>query len=93
MSFEMRTSNSHINSISCEVLPEVVRDGHGRGLEPRLKMRRFAIRAESRSVSKGSRAYERENSRVSRSARSEDIFIFLAHAHFREMLVSFQLET
>jgi hypothetical protein len=49
--------------------------GSSCGLEPRLKMRRFAIRAESRSVGKGSKVYVRENSRVSRSVRSEDFYL------------------
>lgn len=49
------------------MLPEV---------EPRLKTRRLAIRAEGRSVSKRSIVYERENSGVARSARLEDVLSF-----------------
>ena len=45
------------------------------GLEPRLKMRQFAIRAESRRVSKGLKVYDRENLRVSRSARPGDFYL------------------
>jgi hypothetical protein len=74
---------------SFEVHLDAVRDGHSCGLEPRLKMRRFAMRAESRNVSKGWKVYERENSRVSRSARSKDFYLFLTNEDFREMLVSF----
>ena len=71
----------------------MVRDEESSEVEPRLKMRQFAIQVENRSVSKGSKVYERENSRVSRSSRREDSYIFLANDHFREMLVSFQLKT
>ena len=51
-------------------------DGRSREQEPRLKVRRFAIRAEGHSVSEGSKVYERENSRVSRSARLKDFLSF-----------------
>jgi hypothetical protein len=50
----------------------MVRDGESCEIEPRLEYVAFAIRAEIRSVSEGSKGYDRENSRVSRSARPED---------------------
>jgi hypothetical protein len=71
----------------------VVRDGHNCGLEPRLKIRQFAIWAEHRCVSKGSQVSDRESSRVSRSGAVGRFLIFRASVHFRERLVSFSRKT
>src|SRR6266705_1234260 len=81
-----KPGNQHFSRF--EVHVELVRDGESCEVEPRLKMRQFAMHTESRSVSKGLQVYDRESSRVSRSARIEDFYL-LAHVHFREMLVSF----
>ena len=77
-----KPGNQHFSRF--EVHVELVRDGESCEVEPRLKMRQFAMHTENRGVSKGSQVYGRENLRVSRSAWSEDFLSSSARQLLRD---------